>query len=179
VAHLRTADPRLGALIERVGPYRPRARPEGTHFDALARMIVYQQLSTKAAATIWSRVVASCASGAPTPAAIRALSDEQARAAGLSRQKLAYLRDLAERALAGTLPVATVESLADEEVVAALTQVKGVGRWTAQMFLMFRLGRLDVLAEGDLGIQKAIRHAYRLRATPTPKQVLRIGARWR
>ena len=104
--------------------------------------------------------------------------DDDLRAVGLSRQKLGYLRDLAHRVHSGDVPLERIESLGDEEVIAALSRIKGVGRWTAQMFLMFRLGRPDVLPELDLGVQKGIQRAYRKRALPTPKDVLRIGAPW-
>ena len=178
VRHLADADPVLARVIEEVGPCRLVVRREGAHFDHVARAIVYQQLSGKAAATIHGRVMALFGDRPPTPAELLAMPDEPLRGAGLSRQKLGYLRDLATRAHAGEVPFDALDALPDEEVVAALTSVKGVGRWTAQMFLMFRLGRLDVLPELDLGVQQGIRKAYRLRRLPTPKEVARRGARW-
>ena len=168
VAHLKRADPTLAAVIARVGPCRFEARAEGTHFEAVARSIVYQQLSGKAAGTIHGRFHALYGGRAP----------DALRAAGLSRQKVGYLRDLAARVDAGDLPLADIETLGDEAVVAALTRVKGVGRWTAQMFLMFRLGRPDVLPDLDLGVQKAVQLAYGLPAMPKPADVLRVGAPW-
>jgi 3-methyladenine DNA glycosylase/8-oxoguanine DNA glycosylase len=151
---------------------------EGTHFAALARAIVFQQLSGKAARTIFDRFTGLYADGSLQPAAVLATSDEQLRSVGLSRQKIGYLRDLATKVDAGVLPLDAVDSMVDDDLIAHLVQVKGIGRWTAQMFLMFRLGRRDVLPELDLGIQNAIRRAYRKRKRPTPQQVRRIGAKW-
>jgi DNA-3-methyladenine glycosylase II len=178
VAHLRRADPTLAAVIARVGPGRFEPRAEGTHFEAVARAIVYQQLSGKAAGTIHGRFHAIYGGRAPEPAELLATADEPLRAAGLSRQKLGYLRDLAARVDAGEVPLDRIETLGDDEIVDVLTRVKGVGRWTAQMFLMFRLGRPDVLPDLDLGVQKAIQLAYGLAAMPKPADVLRIGAPW-
>ena len=178
VDHLTNADPVLGRLIERVGPCALRPLAEGTHFDAVCRSIVYQQLSGKAAATIHGRVLDLYGGRAPMPAELASTPDERLRAVGLSRQKLSYLKDLGARVAAGALPIETLHELSDEEVIEALVQVKGVGRWTAQMFLMFRLGRPDVLPELDLGIQKGIQRVYRLRSLPPPARVLKIGAKW-
>ena len=167
-------------MIDRVGPCRLEPRREGTHFDALVRSIVYQQLSGKAASTILGRVHALYGNRSPTPAELVATPDETLRAAGLSRQKLSYLKDLAAKVEAGAVPLAAdaIDHLGDEEIIERLVQVKGIGRWTVHMFLMFRLGRPDVLPELDLGIQNAIRRAYRLRKQPGPKDVLRIGKKW-
>lgn len=178
VAHLKRADPTLAALIARVGVCRFAPNPAGTHFEAVARSIVFQQLSGKAAGTIHGRFHALYGGRAPEPGELLATSDEALRAAGLSRQKVGYLRDLAARVDAGDVPLADIETLGDEHVIAALTRVKGVGRWTAQMFLMFRLGRPDVLPDLDLGVQKAIQLAYGLRAMPKPADVLHIGQPW-
>ena len=178
VRHLTRTDPVLAQVIEAVGPCRLEPRSEGTHFQALCRSIVYQQLSGKAAGTIHARFQALFAEGQPTPEALAAFSDETLRGVGLSRQKTLYLRDLAQKIRDGSLPLDEIESMTDDEVIAHLVQVKGIGRWTAQMFLMFRLGRPDVLPELDLGIQNAVRRAYRMRKRPTPKQIRRIGARW-
>ncbi len=153
-------------------------RTEGTHFQALTRSIVFQQLSGKAAGTILARFNALYPNNAPTPEAVLATPDETLRGVGLSRQKIAYMRDLASKVVSGELPLDEVESMADEDLIAHLVQVKGIGRWTAQMFLMFRLGRRDVLPELDLGIQNAIQRAYRKRKRPTPKDVKKIGAKW-
>ena len=147
-------------------------------FQALAHAIVSQQLSTKAAATIAGRFDALCG-GRPTPAAVSALSDEALRGAGLSMQKIGYLRDLSSRLASGALPLAALERLPDEDVIGMLTEVKGIGRWTAEMFLMFRLHRPDVLPVGDLGIVKAVQRAYGLRKTPTADRIRKIGEPWR
>ena len=178
VAHLKRVDPTLARVVRGVGPCTFAPRRDGTHFDAVLRAIVYQQLSGKAAGTILGRVHAVYGGRSPTPDELLATTDETLRAAGLSRQKLGYARDLAARVAAGAVPVDTLDSLDDEAVIAALTSVKGVGRWTAQMFLMFRLGRLDVLPELDLGVQKGIQLAYGLDTLPRPKDVVAIGAPW-
>jgi DNA-3-methyladenine glycosylase II len=178
IAHLRKVDPVMGDVIDRVGRCTLTPRTEWTHFDALVRSIVYQQLSGKAAATIHGRVLTLIGDGAEAPGRIVATPHEHLRAAGLSTAKANYVRNLAEHVLDGSLPVESLHELSDDEVIAALTQVKGIGRWSAQMFLMFRLGRPDVLPELDLGVQKGIQKAYRLRRLPTPKQVLRRGSRW-
>ena len=178
INYLKRVDPVLAQVIERVGPCRIRIAAEGTHFQALTRSIVFQQLSGKAAATILSRVSALFPENTPTPEGVSRVTDEQFRAAGLSRQKIGYLRDLAAKVSSGDLPLDAVETMSDDDLIAHLVQVKGIGRWTAQMFLMFRLGRIDVLPELDLGIQNAIQRAYRKRKRPTPKQVKKIGAKW-
>lgn len=178
VRHLKRVDPKLAAVIERIGPCRLQPRTEGTHFDALIRAIVYQQLSGKAAATILSRVLGLYGDASPTPEQLLATPDARLRTAGLSRQKLSYLKSLAEHVRDGQLPATSLESLTDEEIVAALVAVKGIGKWTAQMFLMFRLGRPDVLPELDLGVRKGVQRAYRMRALPTPARVLEVGAKW-
>ena len=168
----------MADVIARVGRCTLEPRVEWTHFDALVRSIVYQQLSGKAAATIHGRVLTLIGDGDEAPAKIVATSHDALRAAGLSNQKASYVRNLAEHVLDGSLPVNSLHELADDEIIAALTQVKGIGRWSAQMFLMFRLGRPDVLPDLDLGIQKGIQKAYRMRKLPTPKQVLSRGAKW-
>jgi DNA-3-methyladenine glycosylase II len=142
------------------------------------RAIVYQQLSGKAAATILSRVHGLYKGRAPTPLQLLETPDEALRAAGLSSQKLGYLRDLAARVDDGRLPVAKLGKLSDTAAIEVLTGVKGIGRWSAQVYLMFRLERPDVLPDGDLGIQKAIQRAYGLRKLPDPARVQKIGAPW-
>ncbi|MBX9929263.1 MAG: DNA-3-methyladenine glycosylase [Gemmatimonadaceae bacterium] len=176
--HLRTVDPRFGALIERVGACALTRERRGTNFQAVARSIVYQQLSGKAAATIHGRFCALFADGTPTAAPLLRLSDASLRGAGLSGQKTRYLRDLAAQTAAGSVPIETLDALSDEEVIRALTTVKGVGRWTAQMFLMFRLGRPDVLPELDLGVQRGVQRLLGLRRLPPPKRVVTAGVRW-
>jgi DNA-3-methyladenine glycosylase II len=177
VRHLKRSDPRLAAVRERVGPCRFQPERNGTHFDAILRSIIYQQLSGKAAATIHRRVIALLG-GAPTPAAVAATPDDALRAAGLSRQKMSYVRDLARQATSGAVPFASLDTLDDDAVIEALTAIKGVGRWTAQMFLMFRLGRPNVLPAEDLGIRKGVQLAYRTRGLPPPKRVLTLGRSW-
>jgi DNA-3-methyladenine glycosylase II len=179
VAQLRDADPVLAAIIARVGPCRLAQRRDGTHFDALVQSIVYQQLSGKAASTILGRFVALYGERGPQPADVAATDDAALRAVGLSRQKTSYLKDLGAKVASGALPLDHIDTLSDDEVIAHLVQVKGIGRWTAQMFLMFRLGRVDVLPELDLGIQTAIHRAYRMRRRTTPKDVQRRGAKWK
>lgn len=179
ISYLKRADPVLARVIERVGPCKFEPRAKGTHFHALLRSIVYQQLSGKAAGTILDRVLALYRGRYPRPADLLETSEEALRKAGLSRQKLTYLRDLAAKVASGEVPLSRVRRLSDEEIIEHLTRVKGIGRWTAQMFLMFRLGRPDVLPELDLGIQTAIQRAYDLPKRPAPKDVLQIGAAWR
>src|SRR5438270_2414727 len=165
IRHLRSVDPVLATVIERVGPCRLERRSEGTHFDALVRSIVYQQLSGKAASTILGRVHALFGDRSPTPAELLGTPDETLRNAGLSRQKLSYLKDLADKVERGDVPLAAdaIDHLTDDEIIERLIRVKGIGRWTVHMFLLFRLGRQNVLPELDLGIQNAIKRAYRLR----------------
>ncbi len=177
-AHLRAADPAVGALIERHGPYRPR--PSGDAYSALVRMILYQQLAGAAAAAIerrW-RALYDDPDAVPTPAQILATSDERFRGAGVSRQKASYLRDLAQHVADGRLAFGGLDGLPDEAVAQRLTAVHGIGEWTAHMFLMFHLGRPDVLPVGDLGVRSGMRAAYGLAATPTPERAREIGAPW-
>jgi DNA-3-methyladenine glycosylase II len=177
LAHLRQADPVLRKVIEQVGPCRLRPLTDGSHFEFIARSIIYQQLSTKAAATIHGRVQALCG-GVLSAEPLSRLADEALRGAGLSRQKLGYLRDLAAREAAGTLDTRHFPDLPDEDITRQLVQVKGVGVWTAQMFLMFKLGRPDVLPVLDLGIRKGVQRAYRLRKLPDAKRIEKIAAPW-
>jgi DNA-3-methyladenine glycosylase II len=178
LAHLRRTDERIARVIEQVGACRFVPRAEGTHFDALVRAIVYQQLSGKAASTILGRVLALYDGRYPSTNELLATSEERLRAAGLSRQKLSYLRDLARHVEDDTLPLDRLHELDDAEIIDALTAVKGIGRWSAQMFLMFRLGRPNVLPDGDLGIRKGVQRAYRMRTLPPPTKVQQVGARW-
>ena len=173
--HLKAADPVLARIIEQVGPFRMTYR-EPT-FENLARSIVYQQLSGKAAATIYSRV-ASAAGDPLTPDGILRLSMEDLRALGLSRQKASYVRDLAEKAATGEVRFDHLPELSDEEVIAELTQVKGIGVWTVHMFLMFAMRRPNVLPVGDLGIQNAIKAAYRMRKKPKAVDIEKRAKRW-
>ncbi len=173
--HLRKVDPTLAAIIERVGPYR--INYDEPAFASLAEAIVYQQLHGKAAATIFNRL--TDLAGLPlTPQGILKLSEEQLRAAGLSKQKSSYLRDLATKTQSGEVQFAHLPDLSDEEVTKELTKIKGIGVWTAHMFLMFSLRRANILPTGDLGIQMAMRKHYRKRKLPKPAQMEKIAKCW-
>ncbi|MEX2195467.1 MAG: DNA-3-methyladenine glycosylase [Thermoleophilaceae bacterium] len=179
---LRGTDPVLGALIDAGGPLAPEERRRGRPDDAygaLLRSIVGQQLSTKAARTIYTRVCALFGDCVPAPAELLAADPDDLRGAGLSRAKVAYLRDLAEHVLDGRLELDRMDELDDEAIVAELTAIKGLGRWTAEMFLMFHLGRPDVLPVGDLGIRRAVERAYGLAGLPAPAELERIAEPWR
>jgi 3-methyladenine DNA glycosylase/8-oxoguanine DNA glycosylase len=175
---LARRDPVIRDLMRRHGPCGLAVVRHADPFQALTRAIIAQQLSTKAAATIEGRFSALFG-GKHTPRAVSAVSDAELRAVGLSGQKVAYVRDLSARVLDGSLALDTLGALPDAEVVEALTAVKGIGRWTAEMFLMFRLQRPDVLPVGDLGIVKAVQLAYGLRTLPSPDRLTQIGERWR
>jgi len=175
---LMRRDPVLAAIIRRYRHTTLVDAPPGEPFFSLMRAITSQQLSTKAAATIFRRVL-DLMGGAASPVALATLADEQLRQAGLSRQKTAYLRDLSAKVLSGELPLDALSDMSDDEVIAAITKVKGLGRWSAEMFLMFRLRRPDVLPVDDLGIVNAIHRAYRLRKKPKPDRIRRIGEVWR
>jgi DNA-3-methyladenine glycosylase II len=199
VTHLKKSDPVMRAIIERIGPCRMRFTPP--EFHSLAEAIVYQQLNGKAAETIFNRFAALA--GEPlTPEGILKLSDEQMRAAGLSKQKSAYLKDLAAKTSSGLLDFARLPGLPDSEIIEHLTQVKGIGVWTAQMFLMFTLKRENVLPTGDFGVRMGMYKHYletqraqaakkpakksvaakKLRKKkiklPTPEQMEKIAKRW-
>ena len=175
ISHLRAADPILAGIIERVGPFRMTYREPA--FASLARSIVFQQLNGRAALTIWNRLEEK--TGSPvTPEAVLKLRAPTLRKIGLSRQKSSYLRDLAKRAAAGEINFEALPSLADDEVIAALTHIKGIGVWTAQMFLMFALRRPNVLPTADFGIRAAMQRHYRLRGMPEPKRMHRIAKAW-
>ena len=173
-------DPVLGAIIKRHGPCGlGDARHRFDHFAMLVRAIVFQQLSTKAASTIHGRLLELMPGGTPTAETLAAITDDQLRAAGISRQKAGYLRDLAQKVYDGIVPLEEVDAMSDEEVITSLTRIKGIGRWTAEMFLIFRLLRPDVLPVDDLGILNAIRRAYGLRKRPRADRVRKIGEAWR
>lgn len=175
---LARRDPIIGALIKRHGKCGLADAQHEDAFGALVHSIISQQLSTKAADTIARRFEALF-DHPPSPAAVARVTDEQLRAVGLSTQKVRYIRDLCARIEDGSLPVDALNELTDEDVIQSLTQVKGIGRWTAEMFLMFRLHRPDVLPVGDLGIVKAVQRAYGLRKSPPPERLTRIGEPWR
>ncbi len=178
--HLMRRDPVLGAAVKRIGACRMADRQRTDHLTALIGAIVSQQLSTKAAATIFGRFVALFPENRiPGADAIAAQSDEALRGVGLSGQKVGYLRDLSARIADGRLNLDELESLPDDQVIERLVAVKGFGRWTAEMFLMFRLHRPDVLPAGDLGIMNAIQRLYRLRKRPDAKRIHKIGEAWK
>ena len=176
IHHLRGADPILGAIIDRVGEYAIRYRDP--NFETLVRSIVYQQLSGRVAFVILERLLRACG-GEATPERILKMRPARMRSLGLSTQKTAYIRDLARLTRDGTLDFAHLPELPDDVVIERLTQVKGVGVWTAHMFLMFALRRPDVLPVGDLGIRNAIHRAYALETPPKPADIERMGACWR
>ena len=175
ILHLKKSDPILRAIIERVGPYKIEYG-EPT-FHSLAESILYQQLNGKAAVVIFNRFIEQ--TGDPvTPEGILKLSDAQMRAVGLSKQKTAYLRDLAQKTKDGLLNFERLGEMSNEEVIEHLTQVKGIGVWTAHMFLMFTLRRPDILPTGDYGIQAAMKKHYRKRRWPKPKDMEKIAKSW-
>jgi DNA-3-methyladenine glycosylase II len=179
--HLATVDPVMGGVIRAAGPYRLELESGCEPFQILAQAIAHQQLNGTAANTILGRLVATCGAGTfPTPAQVLAAPAAQLRAAGFSFAKVAALKDLAARALADAVPDrATLEQLDDEAIVARLTQVRGVGRWTVQMLLMFHLDRPDVLPVDDFGVRAGFRAAYGLRSLPHPRALAAWGERWR
>ncbi|HKD53809.1 MAG TPA: hypothetical protein VKB72_06275 [Steroidobacteraceae bacterium] len=181
IDHLSHADAVLGGLIRAVGPCEFGPDIEGHPFQALARAIAHQQLNGTAANNILTRLIQSCGGGAfPTPQQVLAASVESLRAAGFSFAKVAALRDLAEKTLAGVVPdTATLEQLTDEEIITRLTQVRGIGRWTVEMLLIFRLGRPDVLPVDDFGVRNGFRAAYGLSRMPQPKALAAWGERWK
>ena len=176
--HLRRADPVLARVMDRFGPFKlePRSEP----YVSLIRSIMFQQLARPAASAILRRLLAlySNDSRVPGPLELLATTDEQFRLAGVSRQKAGYLRDLASHVAEGTLDFDSINHLADQEIIVRLTTVKGIGEWTAHMFLMFDLGRPDVLPIGDLGVRKGMRLTYHLEQTPTPADARVIGDPW-
>jgi len=175
ILHLKQADPVLGAIIERIGPIRFSYR-EPT-FESMVRSIAFQQLHGKAAATIYGRLV-TAAGGKLTPESILALSEEQMRACGLSRQKLSYIRDLAAKTLSGDVDFTRLRKMTDDDVIEHLTRVKGIGVWSAQMFLMFALRRKNVMPTLDYGINAAIKKHYRKRKMPKPRDIHKISRGW-
>lgn len=178
---LSSQDPRLGELIARVGPFTMQRDGVASVYEALARAVVFQQLTGQAAETIYQRVVALSGTGSlATPAELLAIDPTALRGAGLSNAKLLALRDLAEKTLSGVIPsLADAEQLDDDALIERLTAVRGIGRWTVEMLLMFRLGRADVMPASDFGVRNGMRLAYRMRAMPSEAQVMRRAARWR
>jgi DNA-3-methyladenine glycosylase II len=177
IQHLKRRDPVLGRLIESGGPYRMEYREP--RFDALARSIVYQQLSGKAASTIFGRLLAAAGDGELSPETVLKLRPVRLRSLGLSKQKVVYLRDLARRTLNGKLSFEALPDLPDEQVIELLTEVKGIGVWTAHMFLIFALRRPDVLPVGDLGIRTAIKKHYQFEVLPAAAEIEQLAEKWR
>jgi DNA-3-methyladenine glycosylase II len=176
--HLRNADPVLARIIESSGPFDLEIHSGGSHFQYLLAAIVHQQLAGAAARTIHGRVLGLYGGRAPEPHELIETPHRKLRGAGLSGQKISYLRDLAQRSTNGDVPFDAITALPDDEIIEALTRIKGVGRWTAHMFLMFRLGRPDVMPEGDYGVRKGMQLAYRLRKLPTPARMRQLTACW-
>ena len=182
VAHLRAADPALATIIDSVGPFRMELKSSRSVFGALAEAIVYQQLSNKAAATIYGRVEALYphATDGFTPRHILKTPDDKLRGCGLSRAKVLAVQDLARRVTSGELPTLDeAHRLEDGALIERLVQVRGIGRWSAEMFLMFRLGRPDVLPLDDYSLRKAFATAFRKRALPSPQALEKAGEKWR
>jgi DNA-3-methyladenine glycosylase II len=181
ITHLSRTDPVLAGLIAAAGPYRLAPELDCPLFRALARAISHQQLHASAANAILKRFVSSCGQGDfPTPEEVLAAPTRKMRAAGFSLSKIAALKDLAKKTLEGVVPErTTLADIADDEVVERISQVRGVGRWTVEMMLMFQLGRPDVLPTGDFGVRNGFRLAYGLRKMPPPKALLAYGERWR
>jgi 3-methyladenine DNA glycosylase/8-oxoguanine DNA glycosylase len=176
---LSRADPALAELIRRVGPCELGMRRRGRYFPALVEAIIYQQLTAKAAGTILARFRALYGTGRfPTPAQVAATSAQTLRTAGLSSQKISYLHDLAGRFANGSSPLRRISAMDDEEVIRRLTEIKGIGRWTAEMFLIFTLGRPDVFPATDLGIRKAVQRLYGHAALLPPLELAELAERW-
>jgi DNA-3-methyladenine glycosylase II len=179
---LMRADKVLRGVMEQTGPIHPEIDRRGSRpdpWEALARAIVGQQLSTRAAASIWSKLLAVFGGSMPTPEQLLRRRRDTLRKAGLSNAKVEFLRDLAARIRDGRLDLARLKDLSDEDVCAELIQVKGIGRWSAEMFLIFHLGRHDVISAGDLGIRRAIQVAYGMDELPGPEEIDRIAEPWR
>jgi 3-methyladenine DNA glycosylase/8-oxoguanine DNA glycosylase len=182
VEHLKNADPKMAALIDQVGPCTMQIRHHHSIFYSLLRAITYQQLAGAAASKIFARVEQCCSANGsqPTPELVMAATDEALRGAGLSRNKLAAIRDLAAKTLDGTVPdLKAVRTMGDEEIIERITQVRGIGRWTVEMLLMFRLGRMDVLPVDDYGVRKGAQVTYRMRKLPDKKRLTKVAEKWR
>lgn len=175
--HLLRSDPVMRALVKQVGPYAMEVR--GRPYESLLRAILYQQLAGSAAAAIERRFLAMFDGAIPTPAQLAPMTDEQLRTAGISRQKASYMRSIAEHFADGRLSDTKLMRASDDGVVDAVTQIKGVGRWTADMLLMFCIGRPDVLPVGDLGVQNSMKLAYGLKDAPKPAEMEAIAEPWR
>jgi DNA-3-methyladenine glycosylase II len=180
IEHLKKRDRHLKKLIEKVGPFTSRPDLELSSFEHLLKAIVYQQLTGKAAATIYGRVRALLDLQKPVPKQVVALPDSSLRAAGLSGSKVSYLKDLAAKALAGEVPSnVEMEEMTDEEIIEKLTAIKGIGRWSVEMLLIFHLGRLDVLPVADYGVRKGFAYLYGHEELPTPKALTLFAEVWK
>jgi 3-methyladenine DNA glycosylase/8-oxoguanine DNA glycosylase len=177
--HLMRCDPKLREVIKRVGPCKLHAFAPQDPFEALCMSIASQQLSTKAADTIFGRFRDLFPNRAPTPEHVMTLTDDQIRGAGFSRPKVTFIRDLASHVLDGRLDLTGLTKHPDDEVMRQLIAVKGIGRWTAEIFLMFRLGRPDILPADDLGLMNAAHRVYKLRKRPDPKKLRKMGEAWK
>lgn len=180
IARLSAVDTKLSRLIERVGPFALPTREAMSPFQMLLHAIVYQQITGKAAESIHKRLEALFPGAKPGPRKLKKLSDDALRGAGLSRPKVRAARDLADKTLDGTVPtLVKLEGMDDEAIIARLTQVRGIGQWSAEMMLIFQLGRPDVLPVSDLGVRKGFQLSHGGRALPEPKKLFRYGERWR
>ncbi len=180
IEQLSAVDAKLARLIQRVGPFAMLTREKMSPFQMLLHAIVYQQITTKAAASIHARLEALFPGRKPGPRRMQKLSDEALRGAGMSRPKQRAARDLADKALDGTVPSRRqLESMDDEAIIARLIQIRGIGQWSAEMMLIFQLGRPDVLPVTDLGVRKGFQLSHGGRELPEPKKLLRYGERWR
>ena len=180
IDHLTRSDPRFAALIKRTRRFDVVASELVRPFDALAESIAYQQLNGKAAATIWGRVRKLFPGKHLDPKLVLKMPDKKLRAAGLSRSKVAALKDLAAKTLDGTVPSArALAGMSDEEIITRLISVRGIGRWTAEMLLLFDLGRPDVWPVDDYGVRKGFAKTFARRKLPTPKQLRKLGEKWR
>lgn len=177
--HFGQIDPVMLAVMKRVGPCRLDQRVAPDAFQALVRAVTAQQVSAKAARTVHARLVGLVPRGRPTAEAILALDPEVLRATGLGPTKTRYVRDLAEHVRDGRLPLRRLQTMSDDEVIRVLTDVRGIGVWTAEVFLIFQLGRLDVFPAGDLALLTALQRVYRKRRRPTPAEARRFAERWR
>jgi DNA-3-methyladenine glycosylase II len=177
---LNAADPELAAWIKRIGPIKLTRRRSREPFQALLESIAYQQLAGAAAKVIWGRVVALFEAGKPSPASLMAIEDEKLRGAGLSRSKVAAMKDIAAKALAGAVPDSkSIVRMKAEEIFDRLIQIRGVGPWTVEMLLIFTLARPDIMPASDYGVRKGLQVLQRKRKMPTPKQVEKFALRWR
>ena len=174
--YIKKRDPVLGRVIEKIG--RIDFEPDDGHYEALVGSIIYQQLAGTAARAILERFKSLYGGKIPDPKQYLATDESKLRASGLSPQKISYIRDLCERIVNGSLDLSSLVDLSDEEAVEKLDAVKGVGRWTAEMFLLFVLGRTDVLPVDDLGVQKAVKRLYRLRKLPSREKFERLAKNW-